>query len=137
MHPSVMKNNSPLEIYALVICAFSLLSLAAGTASAIYQSVRISAPNITVSSDEYRRISSNENFVEQEHDPNKREFLQKLSDEKITAVRMAFGETALLIERRSGKQELTKDSLIMLVMLFLLAIHVRLLRRTRVTNRGG
>lgn len=131
-----MKNSSPLRVYALAICAYSLIALAIGVGSALYQAVRLYAPSMTLSAKEYRRASSNESFLELALDPRARENMQGWSEEEVTAAREEFAATALGIEQRSARQILVTDAIMMLVMLSLLGIHLRLLQRIRITAGG-
>ena len=130
-----MKQTSPLAIYALAVCAISLAVFAASAVATIYAIVQVSVPHITMSANDYRRMASDESFVEHAR-PDQRERIQEWSPQEIADARAAFGSTAYEVERHVGQQLLVGSFFMALTMLLLLAVHVRLLRRLRAADEG-
>lgn len=119
-----MGKRTLLEIYALAVCFINVLIGSIAVGVIIYGMVSIVTPELTLSSWEYSRYQSNNNFIE-----NHPETFVGVAQEEITQRRAEAYRIALSSEQRAGKQSIIQFSVVLLVQIILFVVHWRLAKR--------
>lgn len=118
--------KSILEIYALVVCFFTLACFVITLGTAIYDIVQITRPDFTLKKYDYEKYQTNEKFLQ---------FWPKdktiPSDKKVSELRKENFEITLRAESRSGMQDLINAVIIILINSVMFVFHWRLAKKER------
>ncbi len=90
-----------LEIYGLAVCFVLVICFLITSIFAVYDIFKINYPELTLSSWQYQKLYSNENYC-----ANSAKVCEKKNEASITKTREHDYQNALLHERREGKVNL-------------------------------
>ena len=112
-----------LKVYALLICIVAVITFSISSGIAIYDSIEIIQPKLTLKYYQYSRHQSNEAFT------GGRKQFEKKTEEEITKIREKSYKVALDTERRGGFQSLLRMLIVMLVNAVLFLIHWKMVKK--------
>lgn len=127
--------KSILEIYALAVCFATIVCFVITLGISIYDIVRITNPEFTMSSYEYNRHQSNEAYWKSSNNcgnDDKKE--QRPADEELTKQRLASYQQSIKSELRDAFQSLIQSVIILIIAVIVFFIHWRVARRSRESN---
>lgn len=127
--------KSILEIYALAVCFATIVCFVITLGISIYDIVRITKPEFTMSSYEYNRHQSNEAYWKSSNNcsnDDKKE--QRPADEELTKQRLASYQQSIKSELRDAFQSLIQSVIILIIAVIVFLIHWRVARRSRESN---
>ena len=125
-----------LEIYALLVCFFTVACLAVVFGMGVWDIVKISAPDFTLYSGDWEAHQTDETFREhliKEHrrcDDEEETYKPPEGAALTQAKETSFGQ-ALRSERRQGFKDLIQNLIILLIDVGLFAVHWKIAARAR------
>ncbi len=131
--------KSLLELYALAVCFAAVICFVSSSGIALYSVVAIINPEFTISAFEYKQYQSNDTYWQQ----HKYEFatkgreIQRPPEDELTKKRKEGYELAVIAEKRSGLQTLTKTLIVIMIDIVVFLIHWLIARRARETNSAA
>jgi hypothetical protein len=130
--------KSLLEIYALAVCFATIVCFVISLGIALYSIVEIVNPEFTMKSYEYDQYQSNDAYWQRHSGEywNKEKGPQRPSEDELTKKRKESYQLAIIAEKRSGLQGLTKTAIIILIDTVVFLIHWCIARRARETSLG-
>jgi hypothetical protein len=128
--------KSLLEIYALAVCFIIVVCFVVAIGVAIYDIVKISKPEFTLSSYEYKRHQNNDEFWRSYKMgyENRDKDLQRPPEEILTKQRLESYPLTIMAERRDAFQSLTKSTIILIINVLVFLVHWQIARRARETS---
>jgi len=131
-------NKPKLEIYALIVCAISLLFFIVPFSNGIYQVIRIARPGATIDTSTFDVMNSNDSYWDYayrlKYGNNSKEFEKakvRPSDAELDKGRAQLRSNELRKEVISANQKLINNIIESLVGLALFLIHWTLAKRVR------
>ena len=121
-----------IELYALAVCFINILIGSIAVGIIIYGAVSVISPELTLSSWEYSKYQSNDEFIASRPDTEtfsdkfKNMSVQEISRERDVAYRLA-----LKAEQRDGTQSIIRFFIVLLIQIILFIVHWRLAQRQR------
>jgi len=131
--------KSIVEIYALAVCFATIGCFVIALGVAIFDVIQIANPEFTLSSHEYNRHQSNDQYIEfgrnspDQYDNDKKD-KKGPSDEELTKRRLESYRQVIQAERRDAFQGITKALIIMIIGVVFFIAHWRIARRAREAN---
>ncbi|MBS0358374.1 MAG: hypothetical protein JSS53_03770 [Proteobacteria bacterium] len=122
--------KSILEIYALAVCFVVIICFSVTLGRGIYDVIQIVNPSFTLSSWEYQRYQSNENFCTNAA-INKKANCASPNNIETTKMREAAYAIALKGEQRTGFQGLVTSLIVLLVSILIFIPHWMIARKSR------
>ncbi|OZG71340.1 hypothetical protein BTA51_20520 [Hahella sp. CCB-MM4] len=119
--------KSKIEVYALAVCFFCVISLLFTLSFSGYAIIRITTPEITLPSYEYQRLQSNAAYWNRYSSADNAVAMP--AEEELTQQRLEAYDIAVSSEARDGKQDLFQQAIFALVGSILLLIHWRIFRQ--------
>lgn len=128
-----MKRKT-LEIYALVVCFASIVTLIISLGIGIYSAVKVIKPGLTISAHTFRTYQSNEKFRDLELRSEKNKRYANISDAALTKMRLDSWNIELGMEKRRGFQSFTQASIFVVIGLIVFLLHWRMAKREKETQ---
>jgi hypothetical protein len=128
MEAGVTKKSAR-EIYALAVCFCAVGVLAIQVASAAWDVIALSKPELTVSRYEYEFHQTDQAFAEHQRRLDKNQ--DPMTPEEVKAKRLESYATVLAAERHQHLQELIRSMLGITVAVVVFVIHWVLAKRVR------
>lgn len=130
--------RSVLEIYAFAVCFVTMICFAVALGLGIYGAIGIVSPAFTLSSWEFERHRTNDDFWriggmrEGPIPPGQAtKEVERPSEEKLSRERLESYSFVLLAERRNSMQTLTKAAIVMMINIVVFLLHWRLARQAK------
>ena len=120
-----------LEIYSLAVCFVVLICFAVILGRASYDIMQIKNPEFTLSSWQFEKLQSNDNFCANNPAIGKKSECSNRSDSEITKIRQTAYTMALKSEERNGFQGLAISIIILLINIIIFIPHWIIARRAR------
>ena len=118
-----------LELYALVVCFINVLIGSIAVGIILYSIISIASPEFTLSSWQYSKYQSNDEFAESFSDK-----FENMSEQEITRKREDAYQIALKAEQRDGRQSIVRLSIVLLIQIILFLVHWKLAKRQRLSD---
>lgn len=116
-----------LEIYALAVCFFTVACFVITLGIALYDVIKVAAPEFTLKAYQYDQHQSNDAF--KRHIPEKER--DSISDEELTKRREESYAQTIRSEQHQGKQSLVQMGIIMFIDIIVFMFHWVLAKRAR------
>ena len=123
--------KSILEIYALAVCFLMVFVTGFSLGKAVYSIIEISNPQFTLSSYEYGRLQTNDNFCNSNVYGHIKTLCDKQATDQITQLRINALNSAVSAEQRSGYQSLIIAIIVLTISLIIFVLHWLLAKRAR------
>ena len=120
-----------LEIYALAVCFLVVICFAITLGVAIYDVLKISHPSFTLSSWEYNKFQSNDNFCSSNGPAGTQNQCSNQSETSITNKREAAYAISLKGEQRNGLQSLVNSLIVLFINIVIFVPHWIIARKAR------
>ncbi|MXX99167.1 MAG: hypothetical protein F4Y58_04565 [Gammaproteobacteria bacterium] len=121
-----------LELYALAVCFINILIGSIAVGIIIYGAVSVISPELTLSSWEYSKYQSNDEFIASRPDTeNFSDKFKNMSVQEISRERDVAYRLALKAEQRDGMQSIIRFFIVLLIQIILFIVHWRLAQRQR------
>lgn len=125
-----------LEIYAFAVCFVSLLCAAISLGVALFSTLKIFKPDLTLDTGKYETHYTNTTFCDNySYRDECKDKTAIESNATVAKVREARLNEHLRTESRSGLQELIKEAIVIIIGLLIFLIHWRLARHARSTSQ--
>jgi hypothetical protein len=128
--------KSVLEIYALLVCFVCVVCFAIYSGSVIYDVIKFINPEFTISTLDYNRHLNNDVFWRNGNHINyitKKEIIRP-PEQELTKQRIESYQTTLYAECRNALQDLTKNTIIIVISIIFFFVHWRIARHAREAN---
>lgn len=128
--------KSLLEIYSLAVCFMIIVCFVVALGVAIYDIVKIAAPEFTLSSYEYKRHQNNDEFWRnyQYAYENRDKKVERPPEDILTKQRLESYPLTIEAERRNAVQSFTIAVIILIINVIVYMVHWRIARRARETG---
>jgi hypothetical protein len=128
--------KSILEVYALAVCFATIICFVVALGIALYDLVKISTPEFTLSSHEYKRHQNNDEFWNsyQCSYENRGKEIQRPSEEVLTKQRLESYPLTIGAQRRDAFQSLTTSTIVLIIDIVVFLVHWQIARRARETS---
>jgi hypothetical protein len=124
-----------LEVYAMTVCFFAVIVITISLSTVIYNAVGSINPELSIRSHTYEKHLNNENFKSMKG--CSKEEAESLSEDEITAKRVAAYTVELRTEKRKKLQNVLESSTYTFVATIVFLIHMMIAKGSRKTSASG